>query len=321
MATSTKAILGTALLGLLASPTAARAAAGIEVKAAQVYPEGVAYNEKSGEFLVSSMRKGTIGALKADGKYREFARDPLLISAVGLHTDAARGRLFACVADPGVALKTGPKTYRKVSRLLVFDLKSGKRLKAIDLQSLAPGEHFCNDIAVAGAGNAYVTDSLGPFIYKVDPTYKASLFLRSDLFQGANGFNLNGIVHHEGGFLIVAKSSDGSLWRVPEDTPGVGVHEIALSEKLPNADGLIMTASGDLLVIQNAEHRVSRVKSTDGWRSAKVDKTLTLEAAFPTTGVEAGGKIYVLLAHLNELFENPKTAKSDSFTLTEVSFP
>jgi len=45
-----------------------------------------------------------------------------------------------------------------------------------------------------------------------------------------------------------------------------------------------------------------------------------LEAAFPTTGVFAGDKLYVDLSHLNELFADAKKAKTDTFTLTEVSF-
>jgi len=344
MTTSIRMVLGVALLGLAGFSAPAHAAGGaggasgapiagvagppvgtppppgITVKAPAVYPEGVAYNEKTGEFFVGSMRKGVIGAFKADGKYREFARDPLLVSSVGLHADPERGRLLACVSDPGVSIKTSPKTYRKVARLMSFDLKSGRRLKTVDLQGLAAGDHFCNDLAIDGDGNVYVTDSFVPFIYKVDPAFKASVFMRNDLFQG-DGFNLNGIVHHKDGYLIVAKSSDGSLWKLDEKAIG-RIEDIKLSEPLPNADGLILTTGGDLIVIQNGDrHRVARVKSTDGWKTAKVDKAVTLEAAFPTTGVQAGDKIYVLMARLGDLFANPKAAKADTFTLTEVSFP
>jgi sugar lactone lactonase YvrE len=315
MTTFKKMILGTALLAL---PTSAYAAGGIDFKAPLAYPEGVAYNEKTGDFFVSSIRKGTIGTFKADGKYREFAKDPLLVSSVGLHADPERGRLLACVSDPGVSLKTSPKTQRKLARLLAFDLKTGKRLKAVELQSLAEGDHFCNDLAVDGAGNVYLTDSFGPNVYKVDADYKASLFLKNAVFTGT-GFNLNGIVHHKDGFLILGKSSDGTLWKVSEKDP-TQVAAIELSEKLPNVDGLILMDAGDLLAIQNENHRVSRVKSTDGWKTAKVEKSVMTEPNFPTTGVQVGAKVYVLLSRLNELFGNPKTAKADTFTLTEVSF-
>src|SRR6185295_18604680 len=108
-------------------PAAAAPPAGIEFKAPAQYPEGIAFNPKTNEFFVSSMRHGTVGAVKADGTYREFAKDPLLVSAVGLHADPDRNRLLVCVSDPGVSLKTSPKTQKKLARLMAFDLKTGKR--------------------------------------------------------------------------------------------------------------------------------------------------------------------------------------------------
>jgi len=293
-------------------------AAGIEFKAPAAYPEGIAYNDKTGEFYVSSMRHGTVGVVK-DGKYKAFAKDPQLISSVGMHADPERGRLLVCVSDPGVSEKTSPKTQKKIARLMAFDLKTGKRKSTVDLNTAAPeGEHFCNDIAVDGEGNAYVTDSFSPIIYRVDPAFKASVFLKDDKFKG-QGFGLNGLVHHKDGFLIIAKSDDGTLWKVSEKgTPAA--EEIKVSEKLVNADGLVLSPAGDLIVIQNENHRAARVKSTDGWKTAKVDKTVPLDAAYPTTAVFAGDKLYVDLSHLNELFADPKKAKLDTFTLTEVSF-
>src|SRR5882757_1790347 len=99
---------GTAALA--APPAAPSASVGIEFKAPTAYPEGIAFNPKTNEFFVSSMRHGTVGAVKADGTYREFAKDPLLVSAVGMHADPERNRLLVCVSDPGVSLKTSPKT-------------------------------------------------------------------------------------------------------------------------------------------------------------------------------------------------------------------
>jgi sugar lactone lactonase YvrE len=313
MTRTTKFALTLALLA-----PAAALAAGIEFKAPSAYPEGITCNEKTGEFFVSSMRHGTVGVVK-DGKYKPFARDAQLISSVGMHVDAERGRLLVCVSDPGVSEKTSPKTQKKLARLIAFDLKSGKRKSSVDLNTLVPeGEHFCNDFAIDADGNAYVTDSFSPVIYKVDPTFKASVFLKDDKFKG-QGFGLNGVVHHKDGFLIVAKSDDGTLWKISEKGAPVP-EEIKVSEKLVNADGLVLSPAGDLIVIQNENHRAARLKSTDGWKTAKVDKTVALEAAFPTTAVYAGDKLYVDLSHLNELFADPKKAKTDTFTLTEVQF-
>ena len=314
MTTTKLAILVAAAVSI---PGRLYAEGGIEFKAPTVYPEGVAYNSKTSEFFVSSMRHGTVGAFKADGHYREFAKDPLLVSSVGMHADPARGRLLVCVSDPGVSLKTSPKTQKKIARLLAFDLKTGKRDKAVDLDPLVDGQHFCNDMAIDDAGNVYVTDSFSPAIYRVDPAFKASVFVKSDSFKG-EGFNLNGIVYKDG-YLLVDKSSDGSVWKI-DVKDAKKMSPVAMSEKLPNADGMVWLGDGELAVIQNADHRVARLKSTDGWKTAKVEKAVLTENVFPTTGVFVDGKLYVMLSHLGELFADPAKAKSETFTLKLITF-
>ena len=75
-----------------------------------------------------------------------------------------------------------------------------------------------NGITVDGAGNAYVTDSFSPVIYKIDPAGVATVFLTDDQFTGA-GINLNGIVYHPKGFLLAVKKNSGALYRIPLDDP------------------------------------------------------------------------------------------------------
>jgi hypothetical protein len=66
---------------------------------------------------------------------------------------------------------------------------------------------------------------------------------------------------------------------------------------------------------------VVRLKSTDGFKTAKVDKVVQTTKDFPTT-VVAGvdGKLYVMMSRLGELFADPSKAKSDSYTLMELKF-
>jgi sugar lactone lactonase YvrE len=313
------------LAGAFAAAGVAQAApptsAGIEFKAPTAYPEGIAFNPKTNEFFVSSMRHGTVGAVTADGTYREFAKDPLLVSAVGLHADPDRNRLLVCVSDPGVSMVTSPKTQKKIARLLSFDLTTGKRIHVVELEKLsADGQHFCNDLTIDEKGDVFVTDSFSPIIYRVDPSYKAKIFLKSDTFKG-EGFNLNGIVHHAGDYLLVAKYNDGTIWKIDEKDPKK-MEQVAISEKLPNADGMLLTGDGELVVVQNGDvNRVVRLKSTDGFKTAKVEKVVQTTKDFPTTVVAGvGGKLYVMMSRLGELFADPAKAKSDSFTLMELKF-
>jgi sugar lactone lactonase YvrE len=313
------------LAGAFAAAGAAQAAppasANIDFKAPTAYPEGIAFNPKTNEFFVSSMRHGTVGAVKADGTYREFAKDPLLLSAVGLHADPDRNRLLVCGSDAGVSMVTSPKTQKKIAHLLSFDLTTGKRTHVVELEKLsAEGQHFCNDMTIDDKGNVFVTDSFSPIIYRVDPSYKAKVFLKNDTFKG-EGFNLNGIVHHAGDYLLVAKYNDGTIWKIDEKDPKK-MEQVAISEKLPNADGMLLTGDGELVVVQNGDvNRVVRLKSTDGFKTAKVDKVVSTTKDFPTTVVAGvGGKLYVMMSRLGELFADPAKAKSDSFTLMELKF-
>ena len=70
-------------------------------------------------------------------------------------------------------VKTSPKTQKKIARLLAFDLATGKKQHAVELDKLVEGQHFCNDMTIDGDGNVFVTDSFSPVIYRVDPKYKA----------------------------------------------------------------------------------------------------------------------------------------------------
>ena len=162
--------------------------------------------------------------------------------------------------------KTSPKTQKKIARLVSFDLMSGKKLHVVELEKLAEGQHFCNDLTIDEKGTVYVTDSFTPVIYRVDVKYKASVFLKSDTFKG-EGFNLNGIVHHAGDYLLVAKYNDGTIWKIDEKD-SKKMEQVAIAEKLPNADGMLLTGDGELIVVQNGDvNRVVRLKSTDGFKS------------------------------------------------------
>jgi hypothetical protein len=52
----------------------------LTVKADMIYPEGIAFNEITSDFYISSLRKGTIGAVNQAGVYSEFANDNDLVS-------------------------------------------------------------------------------------------------------------------------------------------------------------------------------------------------------------------------------------------------
>ncbi|MBC6988080.1 hypothetical protein [Hymenobacter sp. BT491] len=256
----------------------------ITVAQAGISPEGVQYDELNRQFLVSSRTKGQIGAVEDDGTYTLFADDSRLVSTIGLNLDVARHRLLAAVSDIGVnPTRTSPATVRKLAAVAIFNSDNGNLVNYVDLGALRPSlAHFANDIAVDADGNAYITDSLSPIIYKVDKQGKASVFLENAQLSGGAGFGLNGIVYHPGGYLLTAKSSDGTLYKVPLNNPE-SFTTVATSQSLVGADGLLLQNAQTLLVVSGSQSTVFRLNSSDSWASTQVTGTFATGATSPTT--------------------------------------
>ena len=283
----------------------------------ELYPEGVAYSPKQDMFFVTSLRYGKIGKLDRKGTYTEFITDEELVSSIGTHADQKRNLLYVCVSDPGVSVKTSAATQMKLGKIIAYDLTTGKRKFATDLGALnANGGNFANDVAFDMEGNLYVTNSFAPMIFKITPDGKGSIFATSDMFK-AEGFSLNGIVFHKNGYLIVAQSGTGNIYKVSIKNP----KEITKinAEPIVGADGLVLKGKNQLVIISNEKKEIYQFVSKDDFVSATLGNKVPSVMTFPTTGVMAKGKLYVLNAKLDELF-NPKAAKTSNFVLQEVVF-
>lgn len=288
----------------------------VSFNSASLYPEGVAWDAGNKRFLVTSIHKGEIGAVKDNGRYTVFAKDPRLVSTVGISIDASRDRVLVCNADPGASQFSSKKTTGMLAALAVFQLSSGKMIKYIDLAKGIKGGHFCNDLTIASDGTAYITDSFSPIIYKVDKDYNASVLVNSPEFAGKS-FNLNGIVVKDN-YLLAVKMNSGQLFKIPLDNP-TAFSEVEIGEKLYGADGALWAADGSLIVIAGnnayvgatpavANNKVIRLQSSDNWATAKIIGKADTGDVFATTGTVRDGQVYVMHAMLHVLF-NPKTKK------------
>ncbi|WP_375436251.1 gluconolaconase [uncultured Hymenobacter sp.] len=254
-----------------------------------VSPEGIQYDELNRRFLVSSRTRGRIGTVKDDSTYTVFADDARLISTIGLNLDVSRSRLFAAVSDNGAnTTRSTPATLRRLAALAVFNSNNGSLLRYVNLGALRPNQnHFANDIAVDLQGNAYVTDSSSPIIYKVDPQGNASVFLEDQQLSGGTGFGLNGIVFHPGGYLLTAKSNDGTLFKVPLNNPS-SFTRVTTNQNLTGADGLLLQNAQTLLVVSGGQTTVFRLSSTNGWASSTTTGTFATGPVSPTTITRRG---------------------------------
>jgi len=292
----------------------------IEFEAPECYPEGVVFSPENNCYYVSSARLGNIGEVSADGKYKILYQSADLKSSYGLKIHPDKKKLFACIGDANYSKFKTPDTDKKLARLISIELKSGKKLMDVDLSGLVPGKHFPNDLTFDKSGNAYVTDSFANVIYKVSPDGKAAVFAKSDLFK-TEGVGLNGIVWHNGNFLLVASSGAGTVFKVDIANPSA-VSRVSLPQFFMNADGLLLTGQNTLTLVQNGgSNKIYQLQSQDNWKSAKVKSATKFEDrfAFPSTATLNKNEVWVMNAKFNELNDST-TVPSKKFSIQKAEF-
>ena len=327
------ALLGLALLASCSDdddpavvPPAVLSPATITFTQAGLYPEGVQYDAANSRFLVTSLTTGRVGQVKDDGTYSAaFPDEPRLVSAIGVFLDnaQARNRVLVAISDPGAnRQRTVASTQGKLARLAIFNNANAAAAPTIvELGTLRPAlNHFANDVAVDNAGNAYVTDSFANIIYKVDAQNNATVFLEDATRlapPAAGAFGLNGIVFHPDGYLLVAKSDNGAIYKVPLANPS-SFTQVTTTQNLTAADGLLLQDNNTLQVVSNAQARVFRLATTNGFAAATLSGTFVTQPQFPTTLARRDDASYVLYANLDALFGGRPAVSQ--FSINRVAF-
>lgn len=278
---------------LLVTGTASAAPRSVVASSPSLHPEGVQWDPSRGQFLVSSVRHGTVSLVSTGGRVRPLVSGTRMVSTFGLQVD--RGRLLVTYGDIGFGERSEPGQ----SGLGIFDLRTGRPLKFVDVPNGA------NDVAVDPFGNAYVTGPAGDTIWKVDRAGAVTAFAQDPRLGGAAIGN-NGIVWDPRGFLVTGHYTNGTLFKVTR-----GHVEELPAPKLPGADGLTLTPQG-LVVVTNSlsapgknavtvlDTRTWQVKSQRDWGTA------------PTTAARTPYGTYVLSGRLDLLIKGELT---DVFSL------
>ncbi len=305
--------LATVLTTPLLGSGLAQAAGDVSFTAEQAYPEGIAWSPAQKVFFVSSVHTGVVGKVTPEGKYTPFISDEKIVSSVGLHFDAKRNLLWVAIGDVGASKRSSAATQGKLAALAAYDATTGERRAYHDLGSLVEGAggHFANDMAIDAAGNVYLTDSFAPVVYRIDSKGVASVFARSEAFKG-EGFNLNGIVHHPDGYLLVGKYNSGEIFRISTTKNPGEVQRVKLSAPVTGADGMVLRGRDRISIVQNlGADQVLDVVSTDSWQTATLQPGRKSARSFPTSGVLVGKDLYVLNAQLDTLFSKDAAKVSD----------
>ncbi|GAA2777138.1 hypothetical protein [Saccharopolyspora taberi] len=294
-----------------------------------LHPEGVAWDPSRSAFLVGSLRYGTVSVVTPDGATSTLVKHENLIATGGIRADVERNRLLVTYDDvyagPGGLLSAGstPETAGRHAGLGIFELDSGKLVQLVDL-GWHSGLHLANDLALDADGNAYVTDSFAPTLFRVDPAGNASVFLEDDAFDapttdGLPEVGLNGIAYHPDGYLLTVRYDTGELLRVPLDgTPRAT--KVDLDTPVIGADGIALRPDGDLVVATNTIRSAGYdgaflLRSEDGWKSATAVRDERWPDASPTTIAVTPHGDYILSSSLQVLFWSGGQETSDGFVL------
>ncbi|KAI3805197.1 hypothetical protein L1987_27349 [Smallanthus sonchifolius] len=318
--TLTKSILIlTAIFSFFQGPILASSPHLINFQSPNLYPESLSWDPTAQHFIVGSLHHPTLLAISDAGVVNTLVFDQSLpdnSSFLGVIVDVVHHRVLAVVynrSDPSNCALAAYDSRAPHHRLFLTTLYEPAS------SNTAAG---ANDVTVDFSGNAFVTNSASNLIWKVDLKGKASVLSRSKSFTKTpvepntlhSSCGLNGIAYCSKGYLLVAQSNTGNLYKV--DYEDGSARNIKLNRKLTAPDGIALGRDGVLLVV--SQYKLYFIKSDDSWSEGVVyDETALDSESFPTS-VTAGaeGRVYVLYGHVKEgILGN---SQRDEFSILEV---
>ena len=148
-------------------------------------PEGIAHDQRTGRFFLSSINKRKVVAISPDGKASDFVKTGQdgVLETLGLKVDAKNRRLWVLSNE-----ESGGR-YR--SAVHVFHVDTRTCLKKFASESGAP--QLLNDLVLTDDGSAYITDTEARKIYEVPADLsRFELFAGpDDLLKDANGITIS----------------------------------------------------------------------------------------------------------------------------------
>jgi Cu-Zn family superoxide dismutase len=221
----------------------------------------------------------------------------------------ARGHLFVCGAATGL--------------LFVYDTRTGVLLGKFDTKS--EPNTFINDVTITPNGDAYFTDSVSPYLYRVSAdaagtlAYERWLDFTGSTLTYTQGFNVNGIAATgDGAYLIVVQSNTGKLYRISTETKQVTEINVG-SETFTAGDGILLV--GDVLhVMRNQLALLVSVRLSNDYSTGTVISTFTSPLwAYPTTFAIAGDRALVVNSQFDK--RSAQQAPNLPFTVASVALP
>jgi hypothetical protein len=230
------------LLAGVASVYAAQPVTEITLPGARLYTESIT-STKDGTLFVGSLGKGDVSRIPyGSTTVTEWIKPGTngLNAVYGVYADEKFNTLWVCSNhyDDGTGVAPAVKT---------FDLKTGAPKGSY---TLSGDVTFCNDIAVAANGTAYITDTRQGSLVMLKPGAKElEVAAKDPLLAGADG-----LAFGEKTVLYVNSVTAGKLLRVDlrPDGKSKSIIELQLSQPLTRPDGMRAIGKNRLLMAENS---------------------------------------------------------------------
>ena len=301
-----KSMYPLALLALGAvSAYAAAPVTEITLPGSRLFTESIT-STNDGAIIVGSVGKGSVsrippGSTQATEWIKPGANG--LKQVFGVYADELHQTLWVC-SDGNASGEAVLKS---------FDLNSAATKGSYQL----PGDKaFCNDIAVAANGTAYVSDTGMAIVYLLRPGAAALEAAASDpLLKGVDG-----IAFGEHSALYVNSYDDGTLLRIDlgSDGKSTKITNLKLSRHLDRPDGLRSLGKNRFLQAENSGDMTIVTVTGD---TAKIDTIKSGLESTPAVTV-ARGMAWIAEGKLNYM-DDPKLKDKnpDPFKLYAVPLP
>jgi sugar lactone lactonase YvrE len=205
---------------------------------------GIAIDPNTHDSYIASVRQRKIIKRTKDGIVSDFigsAQDGFLASG-SLLIDAQRRQLYASTSAVPFMIGYEKKDLGK-SGLFVFDLQTGKLLRKAMLTNDGK-QHFLNTLLLDKAGNAYVSDSAIPGVYRLRrDAHELELFYSADGLQSTQGLAFS----DDDKTLYITDFTDG-LWAIDMATKDKHRLDAPANVWLGRLDGLARTRDGFIAV-------------------------------------------------------------------------
>lgn len=273
-------------------PHIVRSSVAFTIPQRDLIPEGIAWDEQTGDFFVSSIHLRKVVRVTPDGRSSDFVHEGQdgLFGTLGLKVDVRR-RLLWVISNAAREMTGYADALDGQSSILAYDLRTGKLATKIDFGN-AHDPSLLNDLALLDDGSVVVTDSDGGGIMRVR--------LGSDTIETwipAQTFTFpNGIAFAQGEPFVYVADFRG-LSRIDLRSRTITPLTVA-GETLGGIDGLT-SYHGDLIGIQNGfgQPRVVRVSLNDARDTVtgiEVIESDNPRFDEPTTGVVVNGALYFM---------------------------